>query len=50
MKLKNKTVSFSAPEHGIVAYENSYYTRPSGFEKMRLRFYEEKTMRCGPPR
>jgi hypothetical protein len=40
MKLKSKILSFPSPKPGITAYENSFYTRPTGLEKMRLRILE----------
>ena len=40
MKLQNKVITYASPRAGLVAYENSYYTRPDGVEKMRLRMFE----------
>ncbi|MCC7518990.1 MAG: exo-alpha-sialidase [Verrucomicrobiae bacterium] len=40
MKLKSRTLSFRAPARGTVAYEFAYYTRPTGWDQLRLRHLE----------
>lgn len=37
MRVISTTKVFSAPGPGMSAYENSYYARPEGLEKIRLR-------------
>jgi len=40
MKIVSKTVVYRAPARGQSAYETTYYTRPTGVEKIRMRLLD----------
>lgn len=40
MKVVNRTMVYAAPAKGMSAYENSYYTRLDGVEKVRMRLLD----------